>query len=356
MTRLASADGWVTLGCHADGGFLIGSSDIHKTAQPTTSALVRNSPPTRGPALFTLVSLQTRTKPMASLVKDLIDAGIHFGHRATNWNPKMAPYIFGKRNKIHIIDVKSTIKGLLLARKFITRTVANGQDVLFVGTKRQARACIIKHVRDTNMPWVVERWLGGTLTNFATIRQRLKRLEELEKLEESGEIDTYSRKMESQLRREKSKILRNLEGIRDMTKLPGAMIVIDVRREMNAVREARKLGIPTICLIDTDSDPDYADIPIPGNDDAMRSIEVVIQSLCAAVMEGKTARAVAAAEAADKTSDAEAESPQRRSNRTQFRADKETDAPAEAETPATDDQTPQPVIPAEPATPVTPQT
>lgn len=256
---------------------------------------------------------------MASLVKDLVDAGIHFGHRATNWNPKMAPYIFGKRNKIHIIDVKATIKGLLLARKFVTRTVANGKDVLFVGTKRQARACIEKYVPDTGMPWVIERWLGGTLTNFATIRQRLKRLEELEGLEESGEIDTYSKKMESQLRREKSKILRNLEGIRNMTKLPGAMIVIDVGRETNAVREARKLGIPTICLIDTDSDPDFADIPIPGNDDAMRAIEVVMQSLCAAVMEGKTARAVAAAEAADKT--AEAEAPQRRSSRAQFRAE-----------------------------------
>lgn len=284
---------------------------------------------------------------MASLVKDLVDAGIHFGHRATNWNPKMAPYIFGQRNKIHIIDVKATIKGLLLARKFITRTVANGKDVLFVGTKRQARACITKHVRDTEMPWVVERWLGGTLTNFATIRQRLKRLEELEKLEESGEIDTYSKKMESQLHREKAKILRNLEGIRDMTKLPGAMVVIDVGRELNAVREARKLGIPTICLIDTDSNPDYADIPIPGNDDAMRSIEVVVQSLCAAVMEGKTARAVAAAEAADKANEPQVDATQKRSNRAQFRAEDEApDVAATAEITTSDTPEPEPVAPA----------
>lgn len=257
---------------------------------------------------------------MASLVKDLVEAGIHFGHRATNWNPKMKPYIFGKRNGIHIIDVKTTVKGLLLARKYLTRSVAGGLDVLFVGTKRQARACIEKHVRDTGMHWVTERWLGGTLTNFRTIRERLKRLEELEALEESGQIKNYSKKMESQLNREKAKILRNLEGIRNMTKLPGALVVIDVSRESNAVKEARKLGIPTICLIDTDGDPDFSDIPIPGNDDAMRAIEVVITSLCAAVMEGKSGRA-AAAEGKDEP-EADGTGPRkRRSSRAQFRAE-----------------------------------
>ncbi|MEX0777831.1 MAG: 30S ribosomal protein S2 [Phycisphaeraceae bacterium] len=266
---------------------------------------------------------------MASLVKDLIDAGIHFGHRSTNWNPKMAPYIFGKKNKIHIVDIKATIKGLLLARKFVSQTVAGGKDVLFVGTKRQARACIEKHVPEVAMPYVVERWLGGTLTNFRTIRDRLKRLQELEGLEESGEINSYSKKMESQLRREKTKILRNLEGIRNMTKLPGAMIVIDVKHEANAVKEARKLGIPTVCLIDTDSDPDFADIPIPGNDDAMRSIEVVVQSLCAAVQEGKQQRTVDK-EIASRGEGEQAgrEDGRRRSRRAQFRAE---DAQAETE-------------------------
>jgi len=263
---------------------------------------------------------------MASLVKDLVEAGIHFGHRSTNWNPKMAPYIFGKRNKIHIIDVKETIKGLLLARKFVTKTVAGGKDVLFVGTKRQARGIIEKYVTETGMHYVTERWLGGTLTNFRTIRERLKRLEELEHIEESGEIDNYSKKMESQLRREKSKILRNLEGIRRMSKLPGCMVVVDVNNEQNAVKEARKLGIPTVCLIDTDSDPDFADIPIPGNDDAMRAIEVVVSSLCAAVQEGKTSR-VALNEGKD--GDAGAEAPRKkRSSRSQFRADEPT--PGEA--------------------------
>ena len=262
---------------------------------------------------------------MASLVKDLVEAGIHFGHRSSNWNPKMAPFIFGRRNKIHIIDVKQTIKGLLLARKFITKVVASGKDVLFVGTKRQARACIEQHVPETGMPYVTERWLGGTLTNFRTIRDRLKRLIELEQLEESGEINTYSKKMESQLRREKAKIKRNLDGIRHMTQMPGAIVVIDVNREINALKEARKLGIPTVCLIDTDSDPDLADIAIPGNDDSMKAIDLIVASLCEAVKEGKSARAVAA-EGEDQTA-AAAEPKRRRSSRVQFRADEPPETP-----------------------------
>ena len=266
---------------------------------------------------------------MSSLAKELVDAGIHFGHRATHWNPKMAPYIFGKRNKIHIIDVKETIKGLLLARKFLTKTVASGKDVMFVGTKRQARSIIEKHAGEADMPYVTERWLGGTLTNYATIRQRLKRLEELERIEESGEIDNYSKKMESQLRREKNKITRNLGGIREMTKLPGAMVIVDVNQERNAVLEARKLGIPTVCLIDTDSDPAFADIPIPGNDDAMRAIEVIIHSLTAAVNEGKTQRVEKSGGNKD---DKAGDKPKKRSKRAQFSADAEPpkdDAPAE---------------------------
>jgi len=260
------------------------------------------------------------------MAKELVDAGIHFGHRATHWNPKMAPYIFGKRNKIHIIDVKETIKGLLLARKFLTKTVASGKDVMFVGTKRQARGIIEQHAKEAGMPYVTERWLGGTLTNYSTIRQRLKRLEELERIEESGDIDNYSKKMESQLRREKNKITRNLGGIRDMTKLPGAMVIVDVNQEHNAVREARKLGIPTVCLIDTDSDPEFADIPIPGNDDAMRAIEVIIHSLAAAVNEGKTQRVEKSD--GDKGDSSGEPKPKRRSKRAQFSAE---------DTPAKDD-------------------
>jgi small subunit ribosomal protein S2 len=289
---------------------------------------------------------------MASLVNDLIEAGIHFGHRSTHWNPKMAPYIFGKRNRIHIVDVKETIKGLLLARKFVTKTVASGKDILFVGTKRQARNIIEKHVKECGMHYCTERWLGGTLTNFSTIRQRLKRLEELERIEESGEMSNYSKKMESQLNREKTKILRNLEGIRNMTKLPGAMVIIDVNAEHNAVREARKLGIPTVCLIDTDSDPDYADIPIPGNDDAMRAIDLVVDQLCRAVNEGKQARAITTGEGKDGPSPEGGDGqPRRRSKRSQFSADAPTPEPqaTPGSAPAPDESAPAPEAATEPA-------
>lgn len=226
-----------------------------------------------------------------SLVKDLIEAGIHFGQRASNWNPKMAPYLYGKRNSIHIIDIKETIKGILLAKKFIAKTVAEGKDVCFVGTKRQARDVLQQRVGDVKMHWVTERWLGGTLTNFRTIRSRLKRFEELEAVEQRDNFQSYSKKMESQLRREMKKIRRNLEGIRSMDRLPGVLVIIDTARERNALLEASKLGIPTIALIDSDGDPDMVDIPIPGNDDSMRSIDVVIRELCAAVSEGKQTRA-----------------------------------------------------------------
>jgi small subunit ribosomal protein S2 len=255
---------------------------------------------------------------MASLVKDLIEAGIHFGQRRTSWNPKMSPYIFGTRNKIHIIDIRETIKGLLLAKRFIQRVVAEGKDVCLIGTKRQARASIEKYAKEVGMPYVTERWLGGTLTNFRTIRERLKRLEELEHLEQSGEIETYSKKMKAQLGREQSKITRNLQGIRTMHKMPGVMFVVDVNRELNALREARSRGIPTICLIDSDGDPDMCDIPIPGNDDSMRSIEAVVREIAAAIKEGKQGRS-AAAEGADDQA-AAAAPPRRRSSRSQFRA------------------------------------
>ncbi len=255
---------------------------------------------------------------MASLVKDLIEAGIHFGQRRSGWNPKMGPYIFGTRNKIHIIDIRETIKGLLLAKKFIQRVVADGKDVCLIGTKRQARASIEKCAQEVGMPFVTERWLGGTLTNFRTIRDRLKRLEELEGLEQTGAIETYSKKMKAQLTREKDKITRNLSGIRTMSKLPGAMFVVDVTREVNALREARSLGIPTVCLIDSDGDPDMADIVIPGNDDSMRSIEVVVREIAEAIKQGKAGR-TATAEGADAPADGAA--PRRRSSRSQFRSE-----------------------------------
>ena len=254
-----------------------------------------------------------------TLVQDLIEAGIHFGQRASGWNPKMGPYIYGKRNGIHIIDIKETVKGLLLAKRFIAKTVSEGKDVCFVGTKRQAKSVLEQRVTDAKMHYVTERWLGGTLTNFRTIRLRLKRLEELEKIELADNFASYSKKMESQLKREKKKIARNLEGIRHMEKLPGVMVVVDVRRETTALKEARKLGIPTICLVDTDGDPELVDIPIPGNDDSMRSIDVVIRELCLAVAEGRQQRSNGPAEQGADQGAAQPEQP-RRSRRAQFKA------------------------------------
>jgi len=223
------------------------------------------------------------------VVKDILDAGVHFGHRTSRWNPKMRPYIYGRRNLIHIIDIKETVRGLLRARKYLQKVAADGSLVLFCGTKRQAAEGIQECAEAAKMPYVTERWLGGTLTNFRTVRSRLKRLEELESLEESGELATYSKKMQSTLMREKKKIFRNLNGIRHMNRMPEAVIVVDPGKEKNCVQEARNVGAKIIALIDTDSDPDVVDLPIPGNDDSIRSIELVLSKLAEAVSLGKKA-------------------------------------------------------------------
>ena len=218
-----------------------------------------------------------------TLVSELIEAGVHFGHRASRWNPKMAAYIYARKNLIHIIDIRETVRGLLRARKYLAQVASAGSLVLFVGTKRQASATMEREAMRCGMPFVNERWLGGTLTNFRTIRSRLTRLEELEALRSSEELATYSKKMQSALNREFRKMYRNLNGLRTMNRLPECLIVIDPNKEKNAVREARKLGITTISLIDTDCDPDDVDLPIPGNDDGIRSIEVITQHLADAV-------------------------------------------------------------------------
>src|SRR6202034_3951237 len=191
-------------------------------------------------------SIRFMATNQAELVKSLVDAGVHFGHRVSRWNPKMQPYIHGKRNMIHIIDVRETVKGILRAKRLLQNLVAAGKDVLFVGTKRQARHAVEEESKRCGMHYVSERWLGGTLTNFRTIRARLNRLEELEKLWATGQIETYSKKMKSTLLREMTKIKSNLEGIRKMERMPGVMFIIDTRREHIAVKEARKLGVPTI--------------------------------------------------------------------------------------------------------------
>ncbi len=276
----------------------------------------------------------------SQLVKDLIDSGIHFGHRASRWNPKMKPYIYGKRNLIHIINIKETLKGILLAKKFLARTVAEGKDVLLVGTKRQARKSIRDHAERVGMYWVNDRWLGGALTNFREIRKRVSRLDQLEQMEADGMLDAYSKKEGASLRRQSRKIRRNLGGIRNMERLPGAMVIVDLRRENIAVREARKMGIPVICLLDTDCDPDMAGIPIPGNDDAMRAIDLVVKELCDAVEEGLKARAAQVDEPKE-------QEPRRRSQRS-------TTARAEKQPEETEPAEPQ-AAPAEPAAQATEQ-
>ncbi|MEZ6196483.1 MAG: 30S ribosomal protein S2 [Planctomycetota bacterium] len=222
-------------------------------------------------------------------IKSLLEAGVHFGHRASRWNPKMGPYIFGKRNLIHIIDLQETLRGLFKACFFLQGVASEGKQILFVGTKRQAQDLVSEAAGKLGMPFVAERWLGGTLTNFETIRSRLRRLEELERMESDGTAEAMSKKELSRFSREKRKIFRNLHGIRDMNGLPGAMVIVDARKEKTAVAEARKMGIPTVAILDTDCDPTTVDIPIPGNDDALRSINVLLGQLVTAIEHGRSA-------------------------------------------------------------------
>lgn len=235
--------------------------------------------------------------------KELIDAGVHFGHQASRWNPKMRPYIYGRHNNIHIIDIRETLKGLLRARRYLQQVAAKGSLILFVGTKPQAAEAIQREATRCGMPYVNERWLGGTLTNFRTIVGRLGRLEELEQLRNSEAMKTYSKKMQSAINREYRKMYRNLNGIRTMNRLPECLIIVDPRKERNAVREARKMGITTVALIDTDCDPEEIDLPIPGNDDSIRSIELILRLLADAIVEGKAQAGVAAQMAAKERSE-----------------------------------------------------
>ena len=236
---------------------------------------------------------------MSALVKDLIEAGVHYGHRASRWNPKMRPYIYARKNLIHIIDVRETVRGLLRAKKYLTQLASQGSLILFVGTKRQAADAIEREAGRCGMPFVNDRWLGGTLTNFRTIRSRLGRLEELEDVKNTDKINTYSKKAQSALTREYRKMFRNLNGIRTMSRLPACLVIVDPKKEKNAVSEAQKLGVATVSLIDTDCDPDLVDLPIPGNDDSMRSIELIVKMLSDAILAGRNRAAVESQHAAE---------------------------------------------------------
>ncbi len=220
-------------------------------------------------------------------LKEMIEAGVHFGSAASRWNPKMKPYIFSKQNKIHIIDLRESLKGLIRSYHFLAQTAAAGKQVLFVGTKRQAADIIRQEATRAESYFVSNRWLGGTLTNMNTMRRRITRLNELEDLETSGQLQEFSKKMISSLTRERKKIFRNFEGIRDMKEVPGAIVIVDPGVEHIAIAESMKLGVPLVGLVDTDDDPSKLDFVIPGNDDAFCSIQFILSKLADAVLEGK---------------------------------------------------------------------
>ena len=219
-------------------------------------------------------------------MKELLEAGVHFGHQTRRWNPKMKPYLFGSRNGIHIIDLQKTVRLFKATYEFIVRTVSEGYSVIFVGTKKQGQESIIEESERCGMFFVVNRWLGGTLTNFGTIRKSVARLKELEKMKEDGSINRYTKKEILKMEKELFKLERNLGGIKDMDELPGAIFVVDPKREKIAVREAKKLGIPVVAIADSNCDPDEIDFLIPGNDDAIRAIRLICSKIADACIEG----------------------------------------------------------------------
>jgi small subunit ribosomal protein S2 len=220
-------------------------------------------------------------------VKELLDAGVHFGHQTKRWNPRMKPYIFDARHGIHIIDLSKTASLLDAACKFLANTVRKGGRVVFVGTKKQAQQAVKETAIECGQFYVTERWLGGTLTNMATIKRSLGRMKELEKMEADGSINNYVKQEQSALRREAARLNKYFSGIREMTTNPAAMFVVDLKREHNAVAEARKLKIPVVAIVDTNCDPLESEYPIPGNDDAIRSVRVILTAISAAITQAR---------------------------------------------------------------------
>jgi small subunit ribosomal protein S2 len=232
-------------------------------------------------------------------IKDLLEAGVHFGHQTRRWNPKMKPYIFGERNGIYIIDLQKTHRLLQQALQLVQEMAAQGRNVLFIGTKRQAQEAIAEEARRCGMPFVTERWLGGLLTNFVTVRRSLERLRELEMTltgPQEMQRERLTKKELAHLDKERAKLEKNLTGIKTMKSVPDAVFVIDTRREAIAVAEARKLRIPVIGVLDTNSDPDEVDVPIPGNDDALRAIRLFASKMAEAILAGRALREAQLAE------------------------------------------------------------
>lgn len=228
-------------------------------------------------------------------MKQLLEAGVHFGHQTRRWNPKMAPYIFTDRNGIYIIDLQKTVRKVEEAYNFVKNLVADGGTILFVGTKKQAQDSVKEEAQRCGMFYVNQRWLGGMLTNFQTIRRRIDRLHELERMEENGSLQLLPKKEVAELMHEKERLEKFLGGIKEMRKLPGALFVIDPRKERIAVAEARKLGIPIVAIVDTNCDPDEIDYVIPGNDDAIRAVRLLTGKMADAVLEGRQGEQLAEA-------------------------------------------------------------
>jgi small subunit ribosomal protein S2 len=220
-------------------------------------------------------------------MKSLLEAGVHFGHQTHRWNPKMARYIFGSRNNIHIIDLQKTVRELKKAFAFIKSVAAEGSHILFIGTKKQAQDAIVQEAGRCASPFVAERWLGGTLTNFETIRKSSQRLHDLQTMKEKGVLDILSKKERGMREKDMKRLQKSLQGIKDMKELPGCLFIIDPANEMTAIAEGRKIGIPIVAVCDTNSDPDLIDYPIPGNDDAIRAIRLITNLVAEAVIQGR---------------------------------------------------------------------
>lgn len=224
--------------------------------------------------------------------KELLEAGVHFGHLKRKWNPNMAPYIFMERNGIHVIDLHKTVAKLEEASSALKQIAKSGKKILFVATKKQAKEIVAKHVSEVNMPYVVERWPGGMLTNFVTIRKAIRKMSLIDKMKEDGTFLTMSKRERLQVDRQRAKLEKDLGSIADLTRLPAAIFMVDINKEHIAVHEARKLNIPTFAIVDTNSDPTMVDFPIPGNDDASQSIDCMLGVVVAAIKEGLSERKV----------------------------------------------------------------
>lgn len=220
-------------------------------------------------------------------MKSLLEAGVHFGHQTHRWNPKMARYIYGSRNNIHIIDLQKTVRELKKAFTFLKSVAAQNENILFVGTKKQAQDAIVQEARRCNSPYVAERWLGGTLTNFETIRRSAKRLSDLDDMKTKGVFDLLSKKERAMKEKDVKRLSKSLQGIKDMKELPSCLFVIDPSNEMTAITEARRIGIPIVAVCDTNTDPDLIDYPIPGNDDAIRAIRLITGLVADAILQGR---------------------------------------------------------------------